>query len=301
MLSDVVKRSTQFPSNSKVLIFGGGFSGQHLAKVIRRLGADVLCSRRDISKDGADFVFDSTTKRLPPDSVLENVTHVISCIPPSNDGKDPVLHHFSEKLKSMPLKWVGYLSTTGVYGDYKGDWVTEKSITYPRQKRSIRRLACEQQWQSLDLPLQILRLPGIYGPGRSTLDIVSKQSSKMVNKKGQVFSRIHIDDIACATIHLINLFRKGITPEIINIADDLPATNVEVMTYAAKILNIPLPPIESFENASKKMSPMALSFWEENRKVSNAILCKSLGYQLIHPTYKSGLDDCVKYLKKSTT
>ena len=297
MLSDVVKRSTQFPSNSKVLIFGGGFSGQHLAKVIRRLGADVLCSRRDISKDGADFVFDSTTKRLPPDSVLENVTHVISCIPPSKNGGDPVLNNFSQKLKNMSLKWVGYLSTTGVYGDYKGDWVTEKNLTNPKQERSIRRLACEKQWQSMGLPLQILRLPGIYGPGRSTLDLIQKKESKMITKKGQVFSRIHIDDIACATIHLIHLFAKGINPEIINIADNLPATNVEVMTYAANILKMPLPKVDSFENASRNMSPMALSFWEENRKVSNTILCQTLGYDLIHPTYKSGLKDCLKYHK----
>ena len=176
MLLDIVKRSLHFPSNSKILIFGGGFSGQHIGNLARQLGADVLCSRRDIKKNGADFVFDSSTNTLPPDNILKNVTHIISCIPPSRNGGDPVLNHFSKELKSMPLQWVGYLSTTGVYGDYKGDWVTEQSITKPKQPRSIRRLACEEQWKSLDLPLQILRLPGIYGPGRSTLDVLQSNS-----------------------------------------------------------------------------------------------------------------------------
>ncbi len=296
MLQDIVKSSIPFRKKAKVLIFGGGFSGQHLANVLRQLGVEVLCSRRDMEKSGADFIFNSSTKELPSKKILQNVTHVISCIPPSKNGEDPVLLYFSEELKQMSLEWVGYLSTTGVYGDSKGAWVNEQTIPSPKQQRSIRRLSCEKQWQSLGLPLQILRLPGIYGPGRSPLDVVKKETSKMVDKPGQVFSRIHIDDIACATIHLIHLYSKGIAPPIVNIADNLPATNVEVMTYAANLLKIPLPTIESFKNASKNMSPMALSFWKENRKISNTLLCNHLGYNLIHPTYKNGLKDCLKFL-----
>ena len=121
--------------------------------------------------------------------------------------------------------------------------------------------------------------------------------SKMVNKPGQVFSRIHIDDIAGALIYLIDLFSKGIKPKIINLADNLPASNVEVMTYAASILNLPVPVLEPFDIACKSMSPMAMSFWEENRRVSNDMLCEILGYKLIHCDYKSGLKDCMKYLK----
>ncbi len=295
MLQEVVKRSERFPSDSKVLIFGGGFSGQHIAKAARKLGAEVLCSRRDFKKKGADFIFDSTSNTLPSKTIFNNVTHVISCIPPEKNGDDPVLRNFGEVLKNIPLKWVGYLSTTGVYGDYKGEWVNEESITIPKQQRSIRRLACEKAWQSLNLPLQILRLPGIYGPGRSTLEVILNQQNPVVNKEGQVFSRIHIDDIAGAIIHLISLYSKSLNPQIINIADNLPANNVEVMKYAFNLLNKPMPRIESFETASKRMNPMALSFWQENRKVSNDILCKDLGYKLIHPDYKSGLNDCLEY------
>ncbi|AAP99076.1 oxidoreductase [Prochlorococcus marinus] len=294
MIEDVVKHSLSFPSNSKMLIFGGGFTGQHIAKVARQLGANVLCSRRELNKEGADFAFDSSKKVGIPDHILNHVTHVISCIPPTKEGEDPVLNNFSEKLKAIKPNWIGYLSTTGVYGDYKGEWVTEKSFTHPKQKRSIRRLSCEKKWEALGLPVQILRLPGIYGPGRSTLEAVKSQKNLVVNKPGQVFSRVHIDDIAGAVMHLIHLFSSKTSPKIINIADNVPATNVEVMSYAANLLKIPLPPIESFDIACKNMSPMALSFWQENRRVSNHVLCKTLGYQLIHSDYKSGLTDCLK-------
>ncbi len=294
MLEEVVKSSQPLPSSTKILIFGAGYSGQHIAKVARKLGATVLCSRRNIEKAGADFEFNSENKTLISDTIMENVTHIISCIPPNKLGQDPVIQRFKKILKKIPLKWVGYLSTTGVYGDYQGEWVSESSLTSPRQERSIRRLSCEKEWQSLGLPLQILRLPGIYGPGRSSLEVLKANKNMMVNKPGQVFSRIHIDDIAGAIMHLINFCSDGIKHEIINVADNNPANNVEVLSYAAKLLEIPLPRIESFEIASKHMSPIARSFWQENRKVSNKTLCNILGYNLIHSDYKSGLDDCFK-------
>ena len=294
MLEEIVKSSKPLPQNTKILIFGGGYSGQHIAKVSRKLGATVLCSRRNIIKTGADFEFDSENKALISDTIFKDTTHVISCIPPNKDGRDPVIQRFGEILENLPLKWVGYLSTTGVYGDYKGEWVNEDSITYPKQKRSIRRLSCEKEWQSLNLPLQILRLPGIYGPGRSSIEVLKANKNIMVHKSGQVFSRIHIDDIAGSILYLINIFSNKISPKIINISDNNPASNVEVLTYAAKLLEIPMPRIEPFEIASKNMSPMARSFWEENRKVSNKTLCKQLGYKLIHSDYKSGLNDCFK-------
>ena len=298
MIDKVVNQSIPFAPESKILIFGGGFTGQHVAVIARKLGANVLCSRRDIESVGADFEYDSFKKHLNPKSVLNKVTHVISCIPPLNNGKDPVLKNLKQELQEMPsLKWVGYLSTTGVYGDCEGKWVTENDLPNPKQLRSIRRLSCEQEWQNSGLPMQILRLPGIYGPGRSTLDSFQSNSVKAVEKHGQVFSRIHIDDIAGAIMHLINSYTKGVSPEIINIADNLPASNIEVLQYAATLLKIDLPPIEPFEIASKRMSPMALSFWQENRKVSNEKLCQELGYSLIHPDYKAGLKDCFSCMK----
>ncbi len=299
MIERVVKQSVPFEPNSKVVIFGGGFTGQHIAEIARQLGATVLCSRRDIKSKGADFEYDSYTSRLPPKEVLNGVTHIISCIPPLSSGEDPVLKNLKDEITKLPLKWVGYLSTTGVYGDCKGDWISENDIAKPTQSRSIRRLSCEKEWQDSGLPLQILRLPGIYGPGRSTLDSYKKTSLKAIDKPGQVFSRIHIDDIAGAILHLINTYSQDISPSIINIADNYPASNIEVLEFAAKLLGTKLPPIESFEIASKKMSPMALSFWQENRKVSNARLCKEMGYSLIHPDYKSGLKDCYSSIKKT--
>ncbi len=281
-----------------MLILGGGFSGQHIAALARSLGAKVLCSRRCIKREGADFVFDSSTGELPSSEVFKGTTHLISCIPPDKNGEDPVLKHMEDQIKETRLQWVGYLSTTGVYGDSKGAWVNEKSPPRPNQLRSKRRLECEKRWLKTGLPVQILRLPGIYGPGRSALENILSGKCKLVDKAGQIFSRIHIDDIAGATIHLISLSKKGIHPKVINIADDLPSTNIDVLRYAAKLINFSLPDIEPFEIASKDMSAMALSFWQENRRISNELLCQDLEYSLIHKDYKSGLRECYLHLDK---
>ncbi|WP_320663542.1 SDR family oxidoreductase [Prochlorococcus sp. MIT 1223] len=293
MLEAVVNRFPKLPAGTKILVFGGGFSGQHFAKLGRRLGAEVLCSRRTKDKIGTDFVFDSTKAELLSDHVLSGTTHILSCIPPDENGQDPVLNSLKGFLQQLPLKWVGYLSTTGVYGDSKGEWVDESTTPYPNQLRSKRRLECEQQWQKSGLPAQILRLPGIYGPGRSAFESIIQGKCRLINKPGQIFSRIHIDDIAGAAIHLLLLANKGIKPEIINISDNLPSTNIDVLNFAAKLINYSLPPEEEFEFASATMSPMALSFWKENRRVSNKLLCKGLNYSLVHPDYRSGLKECL--------
>ena len=236
MLSEIVKRCSPLPPDSKMLILGGGFSGQHLATVLRSLGNSVLCSRRSLDKPGADFVFNSDTDQIPTSTTLKEVTHVLSCIPPGKNGKDPVLSKLQKELNSMSLQWVGYLSTTGVYGDYSGAWVKESDPVRPSQTRSKNRLSCEQAWQTSGLPVQILRLPGIYGPGRSALQNIKSGKSRIIEKAGQVFSRIHIDDIAGATIYLIHLAAKGNRPLIINIADNVPTTSKEIMSYAASLL-----------------------------------------------------------------
>ena len=290
----IVKSLCPLPANSRLVIFGGGFSGQHVAKIARQLGAKVFCSRRTSKKDGADFIFNSITNELPEFNVLRNATHVLSCIPPSANGNDPVLTHFTKELRDAPLQWVGYLSTTGVYGDSQGKWVNEEDEVNPKQPRSIRRLACEEEWRKSNLPIQILRLPGIYGPGRSAIETISSGKAKMIEKPGQVFSRVHIDDIAGAALFLMNLARKGIHPKIVNIADDLPCSNLEVLSFAAKLIGKSLPPVQSFEKASKEMSPMAISFWEENRRIENKLLCENLGYSLIHSDYRSGLLGCLQ-------
>ncbi len=299
MQKEIVKSCQSFSPASKLLILGAGFSGQRIASIARAQGIQVICSRRQLNSPGADFVFDSNQSLLNFENNLQGVTHLLSCIPPTKNGQDPVLIKMLDYIKEMPLEWVGYLSTTGVYGDSKGEWVSEKNLPNPQQPRSQRRLACEEAWQNSGLPIQILRLPGIYGPGRSALESIQNSQCKIIEKQGQVFSRIHVDDIAGATFHLINKASQGIKPSVVNISDNLPTPNKDVLTYAAKLLKKPLPPKESFEVASSQMSPMAQSFWQENRRICNNLLCNELGYSLIHPDYKSGLNSCFQEIEKS--
>ncbi len=303
MLNALIEKCKPLPSGSKLLVLGGGFSGQHIASLIRALGTKTLCSRRKIDSPGADIVFNSNsnTPQLPATEVLKGITHVISSIPPAENGEDPVLKYLNKTLQEINPKWVGYLSTTGVYGDCKGEWAKESDLPQPQQPRSQRRLACEKAWQTSGLPVQILRLPGIYGPGRSALESISKGKNKMVYKPGQIFSRIHVDDIAGAILHIIHKAAEGEFPGIINIADNMPTENTEVLRYAAELLGREIPATEHFDVASKTMSPMALSFWQENRRVSNHLLCKSLGYSLLHPDYQSGLKDCLLEKKLNET
>ncbi len=295
MIQDIVKRLDPLPPKSKLIIFGGGFSGQKIASVGRHLGAKVLCSRRTKNSKGADFTFN--TDEDFSDEILDGATHVLSCIPPLLSGEDPVLDKIKNQLLNLKnLKWVGYLSTTGVYGDTKGEWVNENTSPNPQQERSIRRFSCEKQWLETKLPIQILRLPGIYGPGRSAFESLLKGTIKMVDKPGHVFSRIHVDDIAGAVFFLMNLHAQGKQPSVVNVADNLPTNNLEVIAFAAKIAKKTLPSTVPFEIAKKTMSPMALSFWQENRKVDNKLLCKKLGYSLIYPNFKSGLRNCFSKL-----
>ena len=296
MNQDIVKRFDPLPPKSKLIIFGGGFSGQRTATLARRLGVKVLCSRRNKESEGADFIFN--TEKEISNEIFEGTTHVLSCIPPLLNGEDPVLLKLkTQLLNSKNLKWVGYLSTTGVYGDTKGGWVNENTSPNPQQERSIRRFSCEKQWIETKLPIQILRLPGIYGPGRSAFESLFNGTTKMIDKPGQVFSRIHVDDIAGSVLFLINLYSQGKNPLVVNIADNLPTNNLEVITFAAEIAKKSLPLKIPFEIAKKDMSPMALSFWQENRKVDNTLLCKKLGYSLIYPDFKSGLKNCFFKLK----
>ena len=295
MIQDIVKRLDPLPPKSKLIIFGGGFSGQRIASVSRYLGVNVLCSRREKNSRGADFIFNTDTE--VSNEIFEGATHVLSCIPPLSSGEDPVLNQLKPQLlNSKNLKWVGYLSTTGVYGDTKGEWVNENSSPNPQQARSIRRFSCEKQWLETKLPVQILRLPGIYGPGRSAFESILNGTTKMIDKPDQVFSRIHVDDIAGSALFLINLFSQGNNPSVVNIADNLPTNNLEVIAFAAKIAKKPLPSRVPFEIAKKSMSPIALSFWQENRKVDNKLLCEKLGYSLIYPDFKSGLENCFSKL-----
>ena len=282
----------------KFIIFGGGFSGQFISNEIRKLGCEALTSSRQAPKNNTSFFFDSLSSALPPEHIFEGTTHVLSCIPPDKSGQDPVLSRLYKQLKSLNLEWVGYLSTTGVYGNTNGEWVTEKDPAKPLQERSKRRLLCENSWLNSNLPIQIFRLPGIYGPGRSTFESILKKNIKVIHKPNQVFSRIHVADIANAILYLLLKINNKNFKQIINIADDYPSSQIEVIEHSYKLLGLEMPKPMNFDDAKKLLSPIALSFWEENRRVSNTLLCKDLGYKLIHKNYKSGLKSCLEIIKE---
>ncbi len=283
----------------KFIIFGGGFSGQFFADEIRKFGCEVLTSSRNENYDKKSFIFDSASSSLPPEQIFEGATHILSCIPPDKEGNDPVLTKLHKKLKSLNLEWAGYLSTTGVYGNTFGEWVTEKSPVNPLQARSQRRLQCEKSWLNSDLPTQIFRLPGIYGPGRSTFDSILRNNINVIDKPNQIFSRIHVADIANAIIYLLLKVNSSNFHQIINIADDRPTSQIEVINHCYQLLGMKMPKPINFDDAKKILSPIALSFWEENRKVSNTLLCRELGYRLIHNDYQSGLKNCLEIIQKN--
>ena len=279
-------------NKNKFLIFGGGFSGSFFAQTIRKFGCNTLTSSRSEKKDPHSFVFNSEKDLVPNEKIFDGVTHILSCIPPDKNGKDPVLGSLKSNLKSLSLDWVGYLSTTGVYGNTKGDWVSEIDQPNPCQKRSQKRLNCEKEWIESGLPVQIFRLPGIYGPGRSTFEAIKNKKIRVIFKKDQVFSRIHVADITNAIIYLLQNKDSLKFHQILNIADDEPCSQIEVIQYCYDLLGLKMPEPIFFEDAKDVLSPIAQSFWMENRRVSNKLLCKSLGYKLIYKNYKVGLKNC---------
>ena len=285
--------ASSLKNKNKFLILGCGFSGSFFANTIRKLGCTALTSSRSEKKDPNSFVFDSETNVVPNERIFNGVTHILSCIPPNKNGKDPVLGSLKRKLQSLSLEWVGYLSTTGVYGDTGGEWVSEIDQTNPLQKRSQNRLNCEKEWLESGLPVQIFRLPGIYGPGRSTFEAINNQKIRVILKKNQVFSRIHVADITNAIIYLLQNKHSLKFHQIINVADDEPCSQIEVIQYCYDLLGLKMPKPIFFEDADNELSPIAKSFWMENRRVSNKLLCKTLGYKLIYKNYKLGLKNCL--------
>ena len=279
-------------NKNKFLILGCGFSGSFFAKTIRKLGCTALTSSRTENRDPNSFVFNSEKGIVPNEKIFDGITHILSCIPPDKNGSDPVLNCLHNKLQSLPLEWVGYLSTTGVYGNTEGGWVSEIDQPNPFQKRSFNRLNCEKKWIESSLPVQIFRLPGIYGPGRSTFEAIKNEKIRIILKKAQVFSRVHVADITHAIIYLLQNKNCLKFHQIINIADDEPSSQIEVIQYCYDLLGLKMPNPILFEDAKKELSPIAQSFWMENRRVSNKLLCETLGYKLIYKNYKLGLKNC---------
>jgi nucleoside-diphosphate-sugar epimerase len=221
-------------------------------------------------------------------AAFAGVTHVLVSVPPDEAG-DPVFDSHRDEIAAIPgLVWLGYLSTTGVYGNRDGGWVDESSEVRPSGARGRRRAAAEAAWLDLsrgrNVPVHVFRLAGIYGPGRSAFDALRAGTAKRIDKPGQVFSRIHVEDVANVLMASIARARPG---AVYNVCDDEPAASADVIAHAAELLGMPVPPLMPFEAA--ELSPMARSFYDDNKRVSNALIKRELGVSLRYPNYRDGL------------
>jgi nucleoside-diphosphate-sugar epimerase len=279
-----------------LFIFGIGFSGIEIAKAALAQGAAVAGTTRSEAKAARlaelgiePLLFDGSRPGGALLERLKTVSHLLVSIGPDTAG-DPVLNALGKDLASkMPaLKWIGYLSTVGVYGDHDGAWVDETTQCKPVSERSIERLKAEAAWRALaddmSKPLAILRLSGIYGPGRNTFVNLTDGTAKRIIKPGQYFNRIHAADIAGAAMLLAEKRADG----LFNVTDDEPAPPQDVVTYAANLMAVEPPPEIAYEDA--KMSPMARSFYGEVKRVSNAKM-RRCGYDFLYPNYRAALDD----------
>ncbi|WP_282128661.1 SDR family oxidoreductase [Roseobacter litoralis] len=272
-----------------LLSFGHGYSARALAALLIPAGWRVIGTTRSADK-AAGIAQTGVEPLIWPGSdvsgTIRNATALLISAGPDKDG-DPVLRRLHAQITdhARQLKWVGYLSTTGVYGDHDGAWVDEDTPLTPSTARGQARVAAEAAWQAIpDLPLHIFRLAGIYGPGRGPFSKVRAGTARRVIKKGQVFSRTHVEDIAQVLMVSIQQPRPG---AIYNVCDDDPAPPQDVIGHAAELLGLPLPPEVDFETAD--MTPMARSFYAESKKVRNDLIKRELGVVLKYPDYRSGL------------
>lgn len=277
----------------RLFVFGLGFSGSMLARRLRGLGWQVAGTTRDAGKRAA--LLAEGIETLPfdrdhplPAGALAGVTHAVVSVPPDAEG-DPVAALHGLDLATLPtLRWLGYLSTTGVYGDHQGGWVDETTPLTPDVSRSERRAGAEAAWLDLlrshGLPVHIFRLAGIYGPGRSAIDMIRAGRARRIIKPGQVFCRIHVEDIA--TVLQASMARPD-PGAIYNVADDEPAAPEVPIEEAARLLGVEPPPAIPFDEAD--LSPMAASFYRDSRRVRNDRIKTDLGIRLAYPTYREGL------------
>jgi nucleoside-diphosphate-sugar epimerase len=277
-----------------LVIFGIGYSGLAIARELSASGAIVTGTTRkerrfaEIRAAGAKpelYAGEGFSAALA--AKLAEATHIVVSIAPDHGG-DPLLADFAAGLKSAcpKLEWVGYLSTVGVYGDHDGGWVDEETACRPVSRRSMARVEAETAWADLcardGVPLAILRLSGIYGPGKNALANLAAGTARRLVKPGQVFNRIHVEDIAGATALLAGKRAGG----IFNVTDDEPAPPQDVVAFAATLMGVEPPPETDFSTAD--LSPMARSFYGENKRVSNAKI-RALGYAFRHPDYRAAL------------
>ena len=258
-----------------LLIFGLGYTTSRLAARLRAAGWRITAT----SRSGANGTIALDSPAVG--TAIAQATHILSSVPPAG-GRDPVLVQWETALRAAPAQWLGYLSSTGVYGDTGGAWVDESADLAGRRTD---RIAADRAWQTLP-NVRIFRLPGIYGPGRSALDQVRAKTAHRVNAPGQRFSRIHVDDIGSA---IIASFNHG--GGVFNLADHCPAPSLKVVEYACDLLNRPYPPLiapDSFE-----LSAMARGFYRESRVVTAARARRELGFSPMFADYRAGLRACL--------
>lgn len=278
-----------------LVVFGLGYSAGFFARAAQAKGWEVTGTVRSAEKAGAlsrqglhSLVFDGFAVSTPVAKAVEAADAVLVSAQPGENG-DPVLAALAEKLTLAPnLRWIGYLSTIGVYGDHGGAWIDETAECRPTNRRSRQRLEVEQDWLAFGArsgkSVQIFRLSGIYGPGRNAIVKLRAGTATRLIKPGQVFNRIHVDDIAGVLLASLGRPRAG---AIYNVTDDEPAPPQDVVTFAAEAAGLAPPPETPFDPA--RLSPMAASFYGENKRVSNALVKRELGYAFRYPDYRGAL------------
>ncbi|MEM6895781.1 MAG: SDR family oxidoreductase [Pseudomonadota bacterium] len=270
----------------RLLSLGHGYSAQALAKLLVPDGWEIVATTRSEEKAAAFRAEGLTARVTPMDDLTADIawaTHILASAAPRDAG-DPFLLSYGAALKDSAAAWVGYLSTTGVYGDHGGAWVDETAPLTPATRRGQMRVSAEADWAALGLPLHIFRLAGIYGPGRGPFAKVRAGTARRIIKPGQIFSRIHVEDIAQVLYASIQRPRAG---AIYNVCDNDPAPPEDVIGHAATLLGLPLPPAVDFEKAD--MTPMARSFYAESKRVRNTLIREELGVTLKYPSYREGL------------
>ncbi len=292
-------------TKNRLFCFGYGYSCDYLGHALQlehELGGaqwQIAGTTRDPAKQEAlaargiaAHLFDYEHPLNDPRSFLEGTTHLLISTPPGDEGDPTFLMHAADILDLKSLQWVGYLSTTGVYGDRGGEWVDESATLHPGNQRGTRRAKAEGQWLSLfhsrGLPVHIFRLAGIYGPGRSALDSIRAGVARRIDKPGHAFSRVHVEDI-------VQVLRASMTSpnpgEAYNVCDDHPAPSHEVIDHACQLLGRQSPPLIPFEAAD--LAPMTLSFYADNKRVKNERIKAELGVNLKYPNYQAGLQACL--------
>jgi nucleoside-diphosphate-sugar epimerase len=281
---------------NRLFCFGFGSAAAALAERLKPKGWRIAGTARtrekvkDLTAQGIEaYQFEPPMSHAA--TALAATTHVLISAPPTVDG-DPALTHHVHDLSALNPRpqWLGYLSTTGVYGDHQGDWVDETTPTAPSTERAKRRVAAEHAWAAwgaaVNVPVHIFRLAGIYGPGQNQLVSLREGKARRIVKPGQIFSRIHVEDIAAVLEASIARPNPG---AIYNICDDEPAPPHEVVEYAATLLAQDPPPAEPFEEAARSLSDMALGFYTDSKRVKNDRIKRELGVTLRYPTYREGL------------